>query len=292
MSDFTRFGKSSPFLAKGFARADVSEEDCSPGHEGVPSAHARNHRLFPSLAESFEDRQSNPLESSSRAPTAAQLLIAGSILTAGAHVALAQKHPDQILLKDYRPRSIFKIPETRVEKARYVGEDRWMYEPMDERNDGLMNGWKWKVSKEPGVLQHDEVVATLERAVKKHPRTVFIGCHFANCCSDLNMLGRMLDENANLYADIGARYAEISPIPRFVGQFFKRYEDRLFYGTDMDPEAEMYRVTFRILETQDEHFYPAYFSKYHWPMHALGLPDEVLRKVYRENALKLLGNGA
>jgi predicted TIM-barrel fold metal-dependent hydrolase len=362
----------------------------------------------------------------SRANTRALLLITGLILASTGGVALAQKNPDEILLKDYRPRSIFKIPETRVEKARYpvidmhshnyarteadvdrwvetmdavglerttilsgstgakydearakfgrhpgrfsvwcgldytgydqpgygpaavaelerchragaagigelsdkgrglgatsnalgmhiddprmdallekcaelkmpvnihVGEDRWMYEPMDERNDGLMNAWKWKIAKQPGVLQHDEVVATLERAVKKHPRTIFIACHFANCCSDLSMLGRMLDENANLYANIGARYAEISPIPRFVGQFFKRYEDRLFYGTDMDPEAEMYRVTFRILETQDEHFYPAYFSKYHWPMHALGLPDEVLRKVYRENALKVLGNG-
>ena len=169
----------------------------------------------------------------------------------------------------------------------HVGEDLWMYEPMDEKNDGLMNGWKWKVSKDPGVLQHDEVVATLERAVKKHPRTVFIACHFANCCSDLNRLGRMLDENANLYADIGARFAEISPIPRFVGQFFKRYQDRLMYGTDMDPQPEMYRVTFRILETEDEHFYPAYFSKYHWPMHALGLPDEVLKKVYRDNALRV-----
>lgn len=172
----------------------------------------------------------------------------------------------------------------------HVGEDKWMYEPMDERNDGLMNAWKWKVPKDPGVLQHDEVVSTLERAVKKHPRTTFIACHFANCCSDLNRLGVMLDENPNLYADMGARFAEISPIPRFVSRFFRRYQDRLFYGTDMDPQPEMYRVTFRILETEDEHFYPAYFAKYHWPMHALGLPEEILKKIYRENALKVLGS--
>ena len=65
-------------------------------------------------------------------------------------------------------------------------------------------------------------------------------------------------------------------------------QDRLLYGTDMNPEAEMYRVTFRLLETADEHFYPAYFRKYHWPMHAFALPDEVLKRVYRENALRLL----
>ena len=71
----------------------------------------------------------------------------------------------------------------------HVGEDKWMYEPMDHTNDGLMNAWKWRVTNAPGILQHDEVVDTLERAVKKHPHTIFIACHLANCCSDLNRLG-------------------------------------------------------------------------------------------------------
>lgn len=91
-----------------------------------------------------------------------------------------------------------------------------------------------------------------------------------------------------VYADIGARYAEIAPIPRFAGQFFERYQDRLFYGTDVDPDPEQYRVTFRLLETADEHFYSVYFAKYPWPLHALALPDPVLHKVYRENALRVL----
>jgi predicted TIM-barrel fold metal-dependent hydrolase len=181
-----------------------------------------------------------------------------------------------------------KCAELRMPVNIHVGEDKWMYEPMDPTNDGLMNAWKWRVTNAPGVLQHDEVVDTLERAVKQHPRTVFIACHLANCCSDLNRLGAMLDKYRNLHADIGARYAELSPIPRTVSQFFQRYQDRLLYGTDMNPQAEMYRVTFRLLETADEHFYPAYFSHYHWPMHAWALPEGVLEKIYRENASKLL----
>jgi predicted TIM-barrel fold metal-dependent hydrolase len=177
--------------------------------------------------------------------------------------------------------------ELRMAVNIHVGEDRWMYEPMDSSNDGLMNAWKWRIATAPGVLEHDEVVESLERAVKKHPRTTFIACHLANCCSDLDRLGRMLTLYPNLYADIGARFAELSPIPRFVERFFGQYQDRLFYGTDMDPDAEMYRVTFRLLETSDEHFYPKYFAKYHWPMHAFALPDAVLKKLYRDNALKL-----
>lgn len=167
----------------------------------------------------------------------------------------------------------------------HVGEDKWMYEPMDPTNDGLMNAWQWRVTNAPGILQHDEIVDSLERAVRKHPRVTFIACHLANCCSDLNRLGAMLDKHPNLYSDIGARYAELSPIPRFVSAFFQRYQDRLLYGTDMDPDPEMYRVTFRLLETADEHFYPLYFRKYHWPMHAWALPDAVLQKIYRDNAV-------
>jgi predicted TIM-barrel fold metal-dependent hydrolase len=171
----------------------------------------------------------------------------------------------------------------------HIGEDKWMYEPMDSSNDGLMNAWKWRVSNEPAVLQHDAVVETLERAVARHPRTIFIACHFANCCSDLNRLAAMLEQHPNLNADMGARFAEIAPIPRFMGHFFDRYQDRLLYGTDMDPVAEMYRVTFRILESADEHFYPTYFSQYHWAFYGFSLPDAILKKIYHDNALRMIG---
>jgi predicted TIM-barrel fold metal-dependent hydrolase len=181
-----------------------------------------------------------------------------------------------------------KCAELRMPINIHVGEDKWMYEPMDANNDGLMNAWKWRVANDPAVLQHDAVVETLERAVARHPRTVFIACHFANCCSDLKRLGAMLDKYPNLNADMGARFAEIAPIPRFMAQFFERYQDRLLYGTDMDPVPEMYRVTFRILQTADEHFYPAYFSQYHWPHYGFSLPDAVLKKIYRGNALRII----
>jgi predicted TIM-barrel fold metal-dependent hydrolase len=181
-----------------------------------------------------------------------------------------------------------KCADLRMPVNIHVGEDKWMYEPMDASNDGLMNAWKWRVTNAPGILQHDEVVASLGRAVEKHPRTTFIACHLANCCSELDRFGALLDKYPNLYGDIGARFAELAPIPRAVSQFFQKYQDRICYGTDFNPDPQIYRASFRLLETADEHFYDAYFRKYHWPMHAFALPDEVLKKVYRENALKFL----
>lgn len=171
----------------------------------------------------------------------------------------------------------------------HVGEDRWMYEPMDATNDGLMNAHKWQIPSDPEVLTHDAVVATLDHVVSRHPQTTFIAAHLANCCYDLSILGRMLEAYPNLYADISGRYGETAPIPRFMADFYVRYQERLVYGTDMWFQPETYRTTFRILESTDEHFYETVLFNYHWALHGFGLDDEVLQKVYVSNAARILG---
>lgn len=170
----------------------------------------------------------------------------------------------------------------------HVADPYWMYEPMDARNDGLMNAYTWRLDNQPGIVGHAGMIDILERAVKRHPRTTFIACHFANCCYDLSRLGRLFDECPNLYADISARYAETAAIPRFTARFYEKYQDRLVYGTDMAFSPALYRLTFRILESADEHFYDWDHFSYHWPLHGLALSDPVLEKVYRTNALKIL----
>ena len=81
----------------------------------------------------------------------------------------------------------------------------------------------------------------------------------------------MFDAYPNLYADIAARYAESAPIPRFMKASIEKYQDRLLYGTDMGFGTDMYRVTFRILESTDEHFYEIPQFGYHWALYGFGL---------------------
>ena len=170
----------------------------------------------------------------------------------------------------------------------HVADPRWMYEPMNNNNDGLMNAYQWRLDNQTNILSHAELLGTLERAVKKHPHTVFVACHLANCCYDLAKLGALLDKYPNLYADNSARYAETAPIPRAVAKFYRKYQDRLVYGTDMGRAKQMYLSTFHILETEDEHFYDWDLFTYHWPLHGIGLNDGILKKVYSANAQKIL----
>lgn len=181
-----------------------------------------------------------------------------------------------------------KCADLRLPVSVHVGEDRWEYEPMDHRNDGLPRAARWAIPDELGVLRHAEMIATLDRAVAKHPRVTFIACHFANCCTDLSVLGAMLDKYPNLYADTGARFGQTAAIPRYMKKFFERYQDRLLYGTDAGMDAQMYRTSFRILESEDEHFYCDRYRQFHYPLHGFGLSDEVLKKVYSSNARRIL----
>jgi predicted TIM-barrel fold metal-dependent hydrolase len=173
----------------------------------------------------------------------------------------------------------------------HVSEDKWMYEKIDSTNDGLMNAAKWQIKMEFGAKSHKEMLDRLENTVKKHPGTIFIAAHLANCCADLTVLERYFNKYPNLYADISARYAETAPIPRFMHNFIEKYQDRIVYGTDVMFNKRFYRVTFRILETADEHFYERVMFKYHWPLHGFALSDTTLKKVYRDNAIKIMLSG-
>ena len=170
----------------------------------------------------------------------------------------------------------------------HVGEPQWFYEPMDSTNDGLMNAFEWRLDNQKGILNLQEVVKTLENAVAKHPNTTFIACHLANYNHDLEKLGYLFDNYKNFYADFSARYAENAPVPKYTAKFFEKYQDRLLYGTDMGFDESMYKVTFRILESDDEHFYEYEQFGYHWALYGLDLNDEILAKIYRNNALKII----
>jgi predicted TIM-barrel fold metal-dependent hydrolase len=170
----------------------------------------------------------------------------------------------------------------------HVADPIWMYQKMDRHNDGLMNAYSWRLDNQPNIVGLSGMVDILERTAVRHRNTTFVACHFANLDYDLGRLGEVLERNPNLYADIAARYAETAPIPRFAAQFYARHADRLVYGTDMGMDSAMYRITFRILESLDEHFYETEQFSYHWSLNGLGLGGEILKQVYHDNAAKLL----
>ncbi len=105
--------------------------------------------------------------------------------------------------------------------------------------------------------------------------------------SDLAKLATLLDEMPNMYVEIGAVIAELGRQPRMVNSFLEKYQDRVLFGKDAYVPEE-FLTYFRVLETADEYF--PYYKRYHafWRMYGLNLPDEILKKIYFKNALRIV----
>ena len=132
-----------------------------------------------------------------------------------------------------------------------------------------------------------QIIDEQHRMFKKHPDTKFINAHMGWYANDLAKLSQLLDEMPNMSVGIAAVIAELGRQPRQAKAFFIKYQDRILFGKD-SWRPEEFPTYFRVLETADEYF--PYYKKYHafWSMYGLDLPDEVLRKVYYKNALKLV----
>jgi predicted TIM-barrel fold metal-dependent hydrolase len=138
--------------------------------------------------------------------------------------------------------------------------------------------------------QRQDLLDQLHRVIAKHPNTTFINTHFGNNAEDLAAVADKLDKYPNMYIDIDARISELGRQPYTARKFFLKYQDRIMFGTDTPPRREAYRTYYRFLETDDEYFNCA--ESHHlqgfWNIYGIFLPKEVLEKVYRANAQRVI----
>lgn len=171
----------------------------------------------------------------------------------------------------------------------HTGEPPAFFLPVDEKNE------RWlELTLHPGrgrlgdgLPDFDALMAEQHAIFRRHPRTTFVSAHLGWYGQDLARLGKLLDEMPNMMTEIGAVIYEPARQPRFAREFFIKYQDRVLMGKDSWVPSE-YKTYFRVLESADEYF--PYHKKYHafWAMYGLDLPDEVLKKVYYGNALRVI----
>ena len=140
------------------------------------------------------------------------------------------------------------------------------------------------------AFSREELLAQRNRVFARHPKTRFVAAHMGEQPEDLASLTAMLDAHPNVHLDMSARLAELGRQPFTARRFFLRFADRILFGADLLPEESMYRGHYRFFETDDEYFdYPSHASRQgRWQIYGLALPDAVLERVYRGNAIELL----
>jgi len=171
----------------------------------------------------------------------------------------------------------------------HTADPKQFWEPFDAENE------RWlELKTHPGRKRENNdpepwetLIQEQHNVFKKHKNTQFIAAHLGWYGNDLAHLGKLLDAMPNMNVEIGAVIAELGRQPRMANAFLTKYQDRVLFGKDAyNPEE--YATYFRVLETQDEYF--PYYKKYHayWKMYGLGLSDEVLKKIYYKNAIRLV----
>ena len=157
-------------------------------------------------------------------------------------------------------------------------------DPTNERYEELSRHPDWSFYG-PEFPSKEIILDARNRVFAKHPNTTFISLHVGNWPENLDYVSSVLRKYPNVVVEFGARQAELGRQPRRARRFFLEYQDRILFGTDFGMSEEMYRNHFRWLETADEYFeYWGYPNQGRWAIYGLNLPDNVLEKVYHQNA--------
>lgn len=190
--------------------------------------------------------------------------------------------------------------------AIHVADPEAFFLPIDrynERFEELNNhpDWSFHGGDFPSFR---EIIEAFYRVVARHPRTQFLAVHVGLNAENLASVSSYIDRYPNVHVDIAARIGELGRQPRASRAFFERHQDRILFGTDAVPNGFetpqqvfgdlLYEIYFRFLETEDEYFdyAPAPVPPQgRWRIYGIGLPDGILRKVYYDNAARLLGLG-
>lgn len=181
-----------------------------------------------------------------------------------------------------------KCAQLKIPVLIHSGDPAAFWQPADENNE------RWLELKTRSGRTRENFEASWEEIMneqlsifKKHSKTTFINAHMGWYPNNLDKLAELMDAMPNMNVEIGAVIAELGRQPRQAKKFFTKYQDRILFGKD-SYVVEEYPTYFRVLETNDEYF--PYHKRYHafWRMYGMELDDEVLRKVYYKNALRLI----
>ena len=197
----------------------------------------------------------------------------------------------------------------------HVGDPKAFWLPFDESNERWKelkdhrNWWFGDPSKYP---PREELLEALNRVIARHPKTTFVCVHFANNPEDLEWVEESLDHYPNMFADLAARIPEIGRHdPERVRRLFTKHQDRILFASDFmvyerlilgsagdaenptDEEGEtFFRKCWKWFETSDRDWPHMTPIQGDWTISSIDLPKPLCRKIYFDNARKLLAKAS
>ncbi len=156
---------------------------------------------------------------------------------------------------------------------------------------------EWHLYGRTDYPSHQQLIDARDAVVARHPKLRVVGAHLGSLEHDVDEVALRFDRYPNFAVDMSARLLDLAlQDPKKVRAFFLKYPDRVLFGADMgtwgqasakSPEqlaasmnymANSYEEHFRYLERSEMTIVQGR------EVAGIGLPAEVLDKVYRDNA--------
>ena len=180
----------------------------------------------------------------------------------------------------------------------HVADPPCFFKPIDTQNEHyicLSKHPEWSFYR-PGLFSFEEHMQMQEAVIAGHPDTTFVVAHVGSYAENLMQVGQWLERYPNMYIDVAARLDQLGRQPYTARDFILNWQDRVLFGTDYEGwfteerTRGFYHTHFRFFQTRDEYFdhpFPDFLGQ--WKICGLGLEEPVLRKLYRENAVRVFG---
>ena len=184
----------------------------------------------------------------------------------------------------------------------HMAEPLACWQPLDERSphyDYYRTHPQWHMYNQPAHPSHAELIAARDHVLERYPDLRVVGAHLASLEYDVDEVADRLQKYPNFAVDISARLGDLAlQDSSKVRDFFIAYQDRILFGTDvvMREKPSLLAEAERAASIRDlRHTYEVHFAYLETtgPLtirgietHGLSLPQPILDKVYRENALR------
>ncbi len=214
------------------------------------------------------------------------------------NISLYQKdmHDNPIRTDDKRLDIVYDLAaQLKIPVLIHIADPTAFFEEVDEYNERIEEisaNPEWSFYGDE-FMSFKELMEMQENMIRSHPATNFVIAHVGSYAENLRWVSEQMDLHSNMYIDISARIAELGRVPYSAKRFFEKHQDRILFGTDCTPVSmgNLHEVTYRFLESDDEFF--SYSSsdvpgQGRWNIYGLKLEDDILKKVYYKNALRLL----
>jgi hypothetical protein len=155
------------------------------------------------------------------------------------------------------------------------------WQPLESKESGYYKTHpEWHMYGRTEFPSKRAILEARDRVIARHRGLRVIGCHLGSNEDDLRQLATRLDAHSNFAVDVASRVRYLARTDAdTVRQFVTKYQDRIIYATDFVlGQTEDVKAAKALPAVHEREW--NYFSG------SLGLPERILQKIFRENAVR------